>query len=652
MLDYIHPHKTAALIRASLRVGAALCGAGAAQMRALSVAGADLGLAFQIVDDILDVDGELGRARQDGGQGPSAAEGDLSRRSRHRGLPARAAPSARDARSSRDRAHRALGAARRPSAPIPSRAARRDFIARAERPEPCPRSPPSTLARSSTRAEIPPSRSRSSSSPAPAAAPSCRRAPPPASARPSSCATATTSATAARASAARCRTSTRPSRRRSTAWRRASRRRSTGAARAGRHAEQVGARRQRHPRRLARGGARRRRRRRACRSTRTWAAPGARILPVPLMNVLNGGAHADNGLDFQEFMLVPAGAGSFATRSAWGWRSSTPSRSSSRTRGSRTGVGDEGGFAPALARQHGGARLPAAGHRARRLPARRRRVRWRSTSRPASSPSTAATACARDNTEKSSEEMIALLRGALRPLSDLLDRGRPGRGRLGGLARADAAPRRPRAARGRRPLRDQPGDPPAGHPEGHRQRRAGQGQPDRHADRDAARPSSWPSARATAPSSPTARARRRTPSSPTSRWPSTRARSRPARWRAASAPPSTTSSCASRRSWARPRSGRARGVYAARAAGEPARCSAARARPRPPWSSLAYGGQSLARVWQMKHEIESLERDIARLRAETERLTAHRRPPAQRSRLHRAAGPRGPRPREARRDAS
>ena len=55
MVDYIHAHKTGALIRTSLRIGAALCGADAAQMRALSVAGADLGLAFQIVDDILDV---------------------------------------------------------------------------------------------------------------------------------------------------------------------------------------------------------------------------------------------------------------------------------------------------------------------------------------------------------------------------------------------------------------------------------------------------------------------------------------------------------------------------------------------------------------------------------------------------------------------
>jgi len=55
VVDYIHAHKTGALIRTSLRVGALLCGADAAQVRALSVAGADLGLAFQIVDDILDV---------------------------------------------------------------------------------------------------------------------------------------------------------------------------------------------------------------------------------------------------------------------------------------------------------------------------------------------------------------------------------------------------------------------------------------------------------------------------------------------------------------------------------------------------------------------------------------------------------------------
>jgi geranylgeranyl diphosphate synthase type II len=55
VLDYIHLHKTGALIRASLRVGARICGATPAQIRALSMAGGSLGLAFQIVDDILDV---------------------------------------------------------------------------------------------------------------------------------------------------------------------------------------------------------------------------------------------------------------------------------------------------------------------------------------------------------------------------------------------------------------------------------------------------------------------------------------------------------------------------------------------------------------------------------------------------------------------
>jgi len=55
VVDYIHAHKTGALIRTSLRIGAMLCGADQAQVRALSIAGADLGLAFQIVDDILDV---------------------------------------------------------------------------------------------------------------------------------------------------------------------------------------------------------------------------------------------------------------------------------------------------------------------------------------------------------------------------------------------------------------------------------------------------------------------------------------------------------------------------------------------------------------------------------------------------------------------
>jgi enolase len=76
--------------------------------------------------------------------------------------------------------------------------------------------------------------------------------------------------------------------------------------------------------------------------------PGGRLLPVPLMNVLNGGAHADNGLDVQEFMLVPAGAGSFSEALRIGAEIFHTLRRLLRDQGLSTGVGDEGGFAPTL----------------------------------------------------------------------------------------------------------------------------------------------------------------------------------------------------------------------------------------------------------------------------------------------------------------
>jgi enolase len=76
--------------------------------------------------------------------------------------------------------------------------------------------------------------------------------------------------------------------------------------------------------------------------------PGARLLPVPLMNVINGGVHADNGLDIQEFMLVPAGAENFATALRMGAECFHTLREILREKGLATGVGDEGGFAPPL----------------------------------------------------------------------------------------------------------------------------------------------------------------------------------------------------------------------------------------------------------------------------------------------------------------
>ena len=127
--------------------------------------------------------------------------------------------------------------------------------------------------------------------------------------------------------------------------------------RARRHAEQVAARRERDPRRLAGGRARRGDRgRRAALPLRRRALGASReeanVLPVPMMNVLNGGAHADNSVDFQEFMVVPAGAAELLARrcgsaprsstrssgrcSSAGWRRRSATRAASRPTSSPT----------------------------------------------------------------------------------------------------------------------------------------------------------------------------------------------------------------------------------------------------------------------------------------------------------------------------
>jgi len=74
----------------------------------------------------------------------------------------------------------------------------------------------------------------------------------------------------------------------------------------------------------------------------------AKVLPVPLMNVINGGAHADNGLDFQEFMIVPVCGGSFKEALRAGVETFHTLKSVLKEKGFSTNVGDEGGFAPAL----------------------------------------------------------------------------------------------------------------------------------------------------------------------------------------------------------------------------------------------------------------------------------------------------------------
>jgi enolase len=74
----------------------------------------------------------------------------------------------------------------------------------------------------------------------------------------------------------------------------------------------------------------------------------ARVLPTPMMNIVNGGAHADNPIDFQEFMILPVGAPSFADAVRWGAETFHALKSALKKAGHNTNVGDEGGFAPNL----------------------------------------------------------------------------------------------------------------------------------------------------------------------------------------------------------------------------------------------------------------------------------------------------------------
>lgn len=76
--------------------------------------------------------------------------------------------------------------------------------------------------------------------------------------------------------------------------------------------------------------------------------PQAHVLPVPMMNILNGGAHADSNVDIQEFMIAPIGAPTFSDALRWGAEVYHALKSALKKRGLGTGLGDEGGFAPDL----------------------------------------------------------------------------------------------------------------------------------------------------------------------------------------------------------------------------------------------------------------------------------------------------------------
>ena len=107
---------------------------------------------------------------------------------------------------------------------------------------------------------------------------------------------------------------------------------------------------------------------------RYLGGPTARMLPVPMMNILNGGKHAANSTDLQEFMVAPAGAPTFREALRMGAEVYHALKKVLRKRGLNTDVGDEGGFAPTLPQQRGGGRGDSAGDRGRGLPARAGRL--------------------------------------------------------------------------------------------------------------------------------------------------------------------------------------------------------------------------------------------------------------------------------------
>ena len=81
---------------------------------------------------------------------------------------------------------------------------------------------------------------------------------------------------------------------------------------------------------------------------RYLGGPNAHLLPVPMMNILNGGAHADTNVDIQEFMIAPGGASTFTEAVRWGAETYHALKAVLKQHGLSTGVGDEGGFAPSL----------------------------------------------------------------------------------------------------------------------------------------------------------------------------------------------------------------------------------------------------------------------------------------------------------------
>ena len=187
----------------------------------------------------------------------------------------------------------------------------------------------------------------------------------------------------------------------------------------------------------------------------------ANLLPVPMFNIMNGGAHADNSVDFQEFMIAPVGAPSFAEALRMGAETYHALKSILKGKGYSTAIGDEGGFAPNLKANVEAVEVILAGiEKAGLKPGKDVAIALD----PAASEfyeDGAYVFRKSDGSRHSSAEMVAFWEDWVRQFPHLGHRGRLGRRRLEGLAASDRTAGQEDPARGRRHLRHQPRDHPA-----------------------------------------------------------------------------------------------------------------------------------------------------------------------------------------------
>ena len=190
---------------------------------------------------------------------------------------------------------------------------------------------------------------------------------------------------------------------------------------------------------------------------RYLGGPMARVLPVPMMNILNGGAHASNNVDAQEFMVVPIGAETFPDGLRIGVEVFHSLKKVLGKMGLSTAVGDEGGFAPMLPSNEAALdvvmqAIEAAGYEPGRDVAIALDVAASELYQDGEYVFKKG-----DGSRRSAEAMVDLYAELGGPLPDRLDRGRSRRGRLGRLGAPHRAAARAGAAGGRRSLRHQRG---------------------------------------------------------------------------------------------------------------------------------------------------------------------------------------------------